>query len=368
MPQNTEKPPDGACDRGFAHDPAMDAVAAEWFARRDTGFSVAQKQTFQRWLADDPRHGAALARLESAWSLFGKPARTGGADELLHELATRAHRKRCRRAAVTAAMLFALIATGLSWRFLRNGEPAALLPATAAILAPAQQILPDGSEVVLNKGAQIAVHFTQALRLVELRSGGAYFRVVKNHARPFVVAAGGHEVRAVGTSFSVHLGMTAIEVLVAEGTVAVAKASTSDRATPGLVATSRDGDPLLALAGAGNRIVIEVAPEAAAPRVTPVDAAELDEDLAWCNPRVEFTGTPLAEAVAFLNREAADRSGLQLAIADPTLGGMRVSGIFRTDNTDAFVLLLEAGFGVKAERSGQTISLRKAVGPPRYDK
>jgi len=43
---------------------------------------------------------------------------------------------------------------------------------------------------------------------------------------------------------------------------------------------------------------------------------------------------------------------------------MRVSGIFQTDNTEAFVLLLEAGFGVTTERVGSEIRLRRAPVAP----
>jgi transmembrane sensor len=79
--------------------------------------------------------------------------------------------------------------------------------------------------------------------------------------------------------------------------------------------------------------------------------------LAWRSPRLEFSGTPLIEAVALLNRH----NRVQFTIEDPVLARLRVSGIFGATNTDAFVRLLEATFNVRAERGRENeIVLRRA--------
>jgi len=64
----------------------------------------------------------------------------------------------------------------------------------------------------------------------------------------------------------------------------------------------------------------------------------------------------LAEVVALLNRH----NQVQLIIEDPAIARVALSGLFRADDTDAFVRILETGFNVKAERRGQTISLRRS--------
>lgn len=398
MPRNPELISRRAAVAGASSDdPVIAAAAAEWFARRDAGLSAAQDRALQRWLAADPRHGAALARLDSAWLTFGKPTRTGAADALCLELARRAARRRRRRVGATAA-LAVLFAIGGFWRFPRHEERSGTLPATAVMIVPARQVLSDGSVVTLKDGAQIAEVFTSALRRVELRRGQAMFEVAKNPSRPFVVAAGEIEVRAVGTAFSVEFGVKAVEVLVTEGTVAVDKGAAAHSPDAGATVGSKEQDAgelkrrattsderrpaqspavdspdyssalrppsAASVVEAGHRLVVEIAPSAPAPKAMPVAAAELDERLAWRSRRVEFSGTPLSEAVALLNREAAGHAAVKLVFDDPTLRSLRVSGIFRTDNTDAFVLLLEAGFGVKAERSGSIIALRRVSASP----
>ena len=60
-----------------------------------------------------------------------------------------------------------------------------------------------------------------------------------------------------------------------------------------------------------------------------------------------------------LNRYAGPGSA-RLVVADAAAANLRITGIFRADNTTAFVHLLEGGFGVKAETIGQTITLRMA--------
>ena len=59
-------------------------------------------------------------------------------------------------------------------------------------------VLPDGSIVSLNTDSEISVAFSPTVRKICLLRGEALFDVAKNKARPFVVWAGGTQVRAVG--------------------------------------------------------------------------------------------------------------------------------------------------------------------------
>ena len=48
-------------------DEAIEATAAAWLAERDGGLSAEDAAAFAAWRAADPRHEAAVARLEGAW-------------------------------------------------------------------------------------------------------------------------------------------------------------------------------------------------------------------------------------------------------------------------------------------------------------
>lgn len=359
-------PPDG-------NSVAITDAAAAWKARADAGLTAADKIELDTWLESDPRHRVALARFDSVWAKFDRPFYTGASDQLMEALNARARRRRQRQVAGTLAGLMALMAAGLVWR---SGDKGAAVPAqtyavrqipsaSAVLLMPEKKILPDGSVVELKEGAEIAVNFSPAFRRVELRGGEAHFQVTKDAARPFVVAAGGVEARAVGTAFAVQMRPGTVEVLVTEGRVAVAQSAQSSAA---LGAGQAPADSPLATLGVSNRIVVDLATTMSAPpQVTTVPSAELDERLAWRAPRVEFTRTSLADAVTVLNRYSSERRAAggesrRFVIADAALADVQVSGLFRVDRTEAFVGLLRHGFGIEAETRGDgEIFLRTAA-------
>jgi transmembrane sensor len=321
------------------------AAAADWVARRDAGLSVREELDYTAWLDAAPAHRTAADGLDFAWRTLDRPLATGAAGAVLGQLAHRARQRRQRRTvALGVASLVLLVGAGLGWQASRPPPDLRSSAAVSAVvLLPSIQSLPDGSVAELRDGAEITVEFTDAQRRVVLRRGEVYFRVAKNPARPFVVAAGGVEVRAVGTAFSVDFGKTTVEVLVTEGKVAVALAP-AEAARPDV--TPSKAEPLLVGAGHGAT-VLTAAPQPES-ESRPVSAADFQSRLAWRSPRLEFSGTPLIEAVALINRH----NRVQFTIDDPELARTRVSGIFGAVNTAAFVRLLESGFDIQSERRG----------------
>ena len=324
---------------------AIREAAADWVARRDAGLRACEEVDYAAWLEADPAHRTAVDGLDFAWRTLDRPLTTGTADAVLGELAVRARlRRRQRAVACGLASLVLLVGAGLGWQALRPASdlrsPAVV---SAVVLLPSIQALPDGSVIELRDGAEIKVEFTAAQRRVILRRGEAYFKVAKNAARPFVVAAGGVEVRAVGTAFSVDFGKNVVDVLVTEGKVVVAMAPAE---TARIDATQPKSEPLLVGAGQGATIPTTAPQPGSESR--PVSEADVQSRLAWRSPRLDFSGTPLIEAVALLNRH----NRVQFTIEDPGLARTRVSGIFGAVNTDAFVRLLESGFDIQSERRG----------------
>jgi hypothetical protein len=57
---------DFGAQRGHEED-AISQAAARWLARRDRGWSEAEKAGLERWKAADPRHASELARMELTW-------------------------------------------------------------------------------------------------------------------------------------------------------------------------------------------------------------------------------------------------------------------------------------------------------------
>lgn len=338
----------GAAARGAD---ALNAAAADWLARRDAGFAPGEAAAFARWTAADARHAAAVAEIESAWTLLNRPREQGQGDVVHRGLAARAGRRRSRRrTGLALTSLAAAAALALAVLPARREAPG---PAEAASITvrPQEQVLADGTRVELNAGAQLSVEYTAARRTVRLLRGDAHFSVTSDPARPFVVLAGRLRAQAVGTAFAVRYADDEVGVLVTEGRVAVAAAEETPAAAPEVRA-----EPVLISAGGRLTLPAESAPPTPA-QVRQVSAPEMAAALAWRGKRVEFSGTRLADAVALFNRENA----LQISLSDAALAGLRVSGIFWIDNPEGFARLLEGSFGVAAERKGEAeIALRAA--------
>jgi transmembrane sensor len=336
---------------------AIEATAAAWLARRDRGFSADDEAEFALWRFSDARHAAAVARLEAAWGALDalrdyRPEAQAHPDpDLLGE--RRPGKVVCFRhgAAGVALAVAAALAIVVWWPSTSTVAPA---PRHAIIHpGPERLTLEDGSVVELNAGAKVDVRFTSAARRVRLVRGEAHFIVAKDPSLPFVVAAGGVAVRAVGTAFSVALGQTNVAVLVTEGRVRV-------DAPPARVDTPNVSVPVARELVAGQRAVVITAPAEDGPapgtvQVSDVTPAEVERALAWQGLRLEFVELPLAEVVAEFNRYNRQK----LVVGDAATGALLVGGNFRADNVDAFVRLLESGFGVTAVRRGDEIVLRR---------
>lgn len=343
---------------------AIELAAADWISLRDQGFAPGEAAAFQEWMRADRRHAAAVAELEDAWAVINRPRLAGRADAVLREIdALEGRRPRRGRRVValagTCALLAAAVAVGL---FLVPSEPFSWgqVPPTV-MLRPDRQLLPDGSTIELNSSAKVVVEFSAQKRAVRLLRGEALFSVAKDPARPFVVTVSGVEVCAVGTAFVVRQEPGRVDVLVTEGRVAVQRES-DGRSLIGdqqPAAWSNQSAPLAErpVLIAGHRVAIPVAdfptPSLA---VAPMTGQEIAGVLAWRQRRVEFTSTPLAEAVPLFNRG----NPLQLALADAPTAELKISGVFWTDDPEGFARLLESSLGVTAVRSGeQGIVLRK---------
>jgi transmembrane sensor len=211
-----------------------------------------------------------------------------------------------------------------------------------------QQVLPDGSVVDLNGNAEIVVEYTSTRRSVRLLRGEAHFDVKPEVARTFVVTASGVDVRAVGTAFAVRLESDAVDILVTHGRVAVEAPAEAGPASDNAAVRT-------VMISAGDRVVMPTATVTSLPQPESVSEAEIAHRLQWRGPRLELSGTRLADALATLNQN----SRLQVTIADSALADMRMSGVFRADDLDGFVDVLSTNYGVIAERNGDEIVLSR---------
>lgn len=321
-------------------------AASGWIVRNNRGLTAAEQDEFSSWLAADPRHGEWWAKRRQAWSEFDvltewRPEHSAEPNPDLLAAPRGGRRSGLRWIVPLSLALAASVAVALV--VMRPAPAGKNVPVVAAAAGYESRALDDGTVVELNGGAEIEVQFTGAERRVRLVRGEAHFQVAKNPLRPFVVDAGGVAVRAVGTAFNVLLGSQAVDVLVTEGRV---------RVDPPAAAAAASVAPDVS---AGQRVVVALT-GGAAPVLTAVSDEEIARRLAWQPRLLDFSATPLAEVAAEFNR----RNRTQLVLADPALRAMPIVASFRSDNLDGFVRMLEISAGVSAERTGDTVVLRRA--------
>jgi transmembrane sensor len=352
-------------------------AAARWLVALDDDAVTAETRAeFERWRGADPRHAAAYQRaaaMRQALAGLARRKADEGVTRLRDGVLARGDggRERKRRASVIswgvglAAAAAVVMFFSLSSKKDAGGGKAMARAVVAESHAPAEVArviaLPDGSTVELNADSQLDVLFNAGERRVVLRAGEGHFSVVKDAARPFVVAAGDLAVRAVGTAFNVRLAAASIEVLVTEGRVAVGQVLRAGE-TGKRSKEKRDEAatlPLVPSLEAGQRVTLPTGGAVAAitPRIEAVDTEEIGRALAWQTSVLVFAETPLGEAVEQFNR----RNGLQIILGDRELAEQRVGGKIRVDSPETFVRVLETSGAIVVDRGEPgRIVLRKA--------
>jgi transmembrane sensor len=175
---------------------------------------------FESWLAASPANAAAWAETRNLGDLIAKnPPKYR--DRWM--AARRANPARCARRLVAAISILAVAAA-----IVLALVPNVLLPFTADYATGTAELravsLPDGSVVQLAADSAIDVEYAADERRVRLITGGAFFEVKPDAARPFTVSAKTIETTVLGTAFDVRLIGDGAAVAVRHGLVRVKRA------------------------------------------------------------------------------------------------------------------------------------------------
>jgi transmembrane sensor len=312
------------------------AKAAEWIARlHDEQRDSHLEAELHAWLVESEEHRRAFNRMTHVWERAGKirmRARDG-----IPAARKRVSARITPWAGILAATLVLVIAAVF---YLRDN---------ALVTGVGQQqvrLLRDGTRVVLNTDTRIEVNYDESARRVRLIRGEALFEVSKDPAWPFLVSVGGQEIRALGTSFIVrHDDIQDFSVTLVEGRISVAPIARNDEAPP-------QAPQILA---PGQRLVVS------RHQAPAMDRPELSRVRAWERGRVEFEETSLEIATTEMNRY----STTHVTVPDAEIAQLRIGGVFRAGDSDEFVKIVKAAFGLRADRSGGNIVLsRSAKQPP----
>ncbi|MFJ2528486.1 FecR family protein [Pseudomonas helmanticensis] len=289
--------------------------AARWFVRlQEPAVSADEQQRFDAWLNQHPQHRDEFQLLQGLWAaadLLPAPRLKA----LAETPPTRRERRPLLRYAVAASVLAMALGLGL---FSGLNHPGGYRAEFATALGERRHVaLPDGSVIDLNSRSRLQVRFEKDRRVIELAEGEAMFSVAHDTSRPFVVETGNGKVTVTGTRFDVRRDVTQTRVAVEQGTVKVQGRGAPDNQFINLTAglgTSVDAHGKVAAAYA-------------------VNAAELT---AWRGGKLVFNNASLSEVAAEVSRYR-DKP---LTVANPAVASLRLTSVFKSDNTDALLKAL----------------------------
>lgn len=186
-----------------------------------------------------------------------------------------------------------------------------------------QQHLDDGTLLTLNTDSAIDVRFDTHQRLIHLWYGEIAMTTGKDsQQRPFRVQTNAGTLTALGTRFTVHQQDSSTLLDVHEHAVEVVLAG-----NPGQKKRVQQGQSLRFNASAFEEI-------------QPLD----DETDSWVQGVLSFSDKPLGEVIATLARY---RRGVLRC--DPAVAGLRLSGTFPLNNTDAILTVIAQTLPVRIQ-------------------
>lgn len=325
----------------------------------------------EAWLAEDPEHWAQFAALREAianaalseaeieeakaevWARLeqevgktggvGAGGRARGPRGAARDFAPSSRRPWFTGAQLAAALFLAVLGgTALGVLMLHRRSPAPAEAMRVATTTPGQRAmfrLPDGTQVVLGVASTLRypAAFTSRSRELSLE-GEAYFEVVHDQRRPFVVRAADLVARDAGTEFTVRAYPEDVgaRVVVREGRVAIRAAVRATGTRERVVAPGQLGR----LGGDGEPIV---------------EQADTAAYFAWTQGRLVFTNTPLREAVRQIERWRDVEIHLS-----PDVGERQFTTSFGDESTSAILQVIGTGLRLDVVQTGPRTYLLRA--------
>jgi ferric-dicitrate binding protein FerR (iron transport regulator) len=195
-----------------------------------------------------------------------------------------------------------------------------------------QEVLPDGSEVMLN--ANTTLDYTKWAPGKDREvwvNGEAFFHVKKTAQKDkFIVHTGHFDVVVTGTQFNVINRNNKSNVLLKEGSVIVQHDEHKVHMQP--------GDYVEFNTYGIQKKIINNAPV-----------------LAWTEHKFIFENTPMKEVAS----QVTELYGIKVTLADEAVAASSISGIMPNDNLDVFLQSLEALSEYDVEKSEKEILIKK---------
>jgi transmembrane sensor len=325
-----------------------DDLAAYWLTRHEVTPRTAEDPLFVQWLAASPENQAAWARAQTLWSEAATTLAEHPLSEALRASARAARPSPWPTWAMAAGLAIAVIGAGvgaLAWRHgqttvVAAADPLSTLGTPDFATAKGGRLttqLADGTRLELDTDSAVDVAIDGQRRRLRLVRGQAFVTVGADK-RPFSMEVGDQTIVDRGTAFAARLDAAVVSVTLTSGQVVVGPTGSS---------------PAKALAP-GQRLVVRPG------KAAEVQAIDAESVLAWREGFVQFSNTPLAQAIEELNRY----SGQRLVVRDPKVAAMKTSGRFKLGDPERFVRNASELLPIRAVSTSEGLEIR-STGSPR---
>ena len=325
------------------------AEAAAWIARlHGPARSIEMEAGFRAWLAADPENGRQFEHVTEVWDAGTAPI--SGIARMQH-WSPQSVRSPWLLAAACVVVAIGAAVWGVNRFWLDPSYSTGIGEQRVLRLA-------DGSRVTLNASTRVVVKYGDAERGIQIERGEALFEVADNPRQPFVVRAGLHRIKALGTAFVVRYDVDQTAVTLVEGKVAVSSQQpeqAQDHAAGSAVQAPGDSASWdlrhEIILTAGQRLTL------GGQSLPKLDTPRLDIVTAWRRGEVMLDKTSLADVVTEMNRY----DETTLVIDDPDIAALRISGIYQTGDNNGFAATIAKLYGLQVVREGHRIYLRESA-------
>lgn len=224
-----------------------------------------------------------------------------------------------------------LLALGLVFTIYQINQSGNELP---GFMAVSKMELPDGTEVYLYKGASLKAGDFKEFRQVQL-TGKAYFDVMRDESKPFVILTESAKVEVLGTSFvvnSTEKGDMA-QVLVESGVVVFSALN------------DESAEKLLLTKGEKGSIVSEI---------NKIEKSAINDEnfLSWKTRKISFKKSSLDE----VSRVLEDVYDVNIEFEGDNLGGCLLTATFQEKKIDDVIKIISETFNLRSKISKNTIT------------
>lgn len=295
-----------------------------------------QREELNSWLREDITNGDIMKELEKIWQQTGRLSQEFSPDPFV--ALSKVHNRIGVASSTTKVISISknlfylkiaasiLIVLGVAY-FLTSTQKTKILTASTTNAKIIELVLPDNSQVVLNKNSSL--HYPEKFIGNERRlqlSGEALFTVTSNKKKPFIIEAGNTETLVLGTHFNLmaYVNSDSIIINLIEGKVQFSAKNNTEK-------------------------IVLVPGEKAIYIKSSAQLFKLNEKsqnvTSWQTRKLLFENTSLNDVCADLSRVY----GITVCTYDSSLAKLRFNGQFENQKLSVILESIEQAMNIKAE-------------------